>query len=446
MYICIDTIILTTIKHIDLQTYETIHLYQQASNFPFRHGNEHGKETCGTSLVPHFSIPFMKRFACILILVTLSPFSTQAQIKIDSFGRVIAGTNTIPYFDPDTVLTLSLQGKKAITNFGGTKLSFGDFGAWQRMGWNVFLGEYGNGDSDILWLHGKKGIRMTADDGNTVIGEFYCDDSSRVVIRPPIRTGGISVSSDDAFKYDKTQITDVIPLLKNLHAMSYRYIFPQDYTDGAEHQGDGCEQASCQSDKERADSARLSHIKSIRSAGLAEYGFLTLELESLFPEVVKTDAQGHKYVNYNSLIPIIVAAFQEQQREIATLQSALQELSISFNECCRMRSYLNGDDNTDDSDSKSGQLTPPNQPILYQNSPNPFNQTSTIEYHIPNNASSASIYIFTLNGVLMQSLPIMSFGHGQITINASALTAGMYIYSLTIDGQIVDTKRMILTE
>ena len=379
-----------------------------------------------------------------------APYSAQAQIKIDSFGRVIAGTNTVPYFDPDTVLTLSLQGKKALTNFGGTKLSFGDFGAWQRMGWNVFLGEYGNGDSDILWLHGKKGIRLTANDGNTVIGEFYCDDSSRVVIRPPIRTGGITVSSDDAFKYDITQITDVLPLLKNLHGMSYRYIFPQDYTDGAEHQGKGCELASCQSDKERADSSRLSRIKSIRSVGLVEYGFLTSELENMFPEVVQTDAQGHKYINYNNLIPIIVTALQEQQRAIATLQSALQELSINFQECCNMRLYPNGNDNTDDSDSKSSEqsnpLTPPNHPLLYQNSPNPFDQTTTIEYYIPNNATSAAIYIFTLNGILMRCLPIVSFGHGQTTINASVLAAGMYIYSLVIDGQIIDTKRMILTE
>ena len=52
----------------------------------------------------------------------------------------------------------------------------------------------------------------------------------------------------------------------------------------------------------------------------------------------------------------------------------------------------------------------------------------------------------SLQKVLMQSLPITAFGHGQITVDASSLTAGMYIYSLVVDGQIVDSKRMILTE
>jgi hypothetical protein len=33
-----------------------------------------------------------------------------------------------------------------------------------------------------------------------------------------------------------------------------------------------------------------------------------------------------------------------------------------------------------------------------------------------------------------------------VVINAGNLDAGMYLYSLIADGQIVDTKRMILTK
>ena len=49
-------------------------------------------------------------------------------------------------------------------------------------------------------------------------------------------------------------------------------------------------------------------------------------------------------------------------------------------------------------------------------------------------------------GRLLQSLPISSFGHGSVTISGSTLQAGMYVYSLVVDGQMVDTKRMILTK
>lgn len=393
---------------------------------------------------------------CIFFLTFLLTSTAQGQIKIDALGRVIAGTNTMAYFDPDTVLTLSLQGKKAINNYAGSKLGFGDFGAWRRRGWNVFIGEYGYTDSDILWLHGKKGIRMTANDGNTIIGEFYCDDSSRVFIRTHLRASGITISSDDNFKYNIVPITNAMSRLKNLNCKSYTYIFPLNYTLGNEQQGNGGNGTPiCQSDKERADSARMSRIETIRAAGTVNYGFLTSEIENLFPNAVETDADGHKFIDYSGLLPIVVTALQEQQNQIDNLLSVTNELRSQLTECCRNRTQPDDDDETDsgtdDSDTKSsgknnGENSSSQQAILYQNTPNPFTQATTIEYYIPSQASNATIYVFTLNGVLMQSLPITAFGHGQITINASSLAAGMYIYSLVIDGQIVDSKRMILTE
>ena len=36
--------------------------------------------------------------------------------------------------------------------------------------------------------------------------------------------------------------------------------------------------------------------------------------------------------------------------------------------------------------------------------------------------------------------------HNNITINARQLQAGMYMYSLLVDGREIDTKRMILTD
>ncbi len=42
--------------------------------------------------------------------------------------------------------------------------------------------------------------------------------------------------------------------------------------------------------------------------------------------------------------------------------------------------------------------------------------------------------------------PIDAFGHGSVEVSASSLLPGMYLYTLVVDGQIIDTKRMILTE
>jgi len=48
--------------------------------------------------------------------------------------------------------------------------------------------------------------------------------------------------------------------------------------------------------------------------------------------------------------------------------------------------------------------------------------------------------------VELMSFPIIQIGFNIITVYASALPAGMYLYTLVVDGVIIDTKRMILTK
>jgi len=51
-----------------------------------------------------------------------------------------------------------------------------------------------------------------------------------------------------------------------------------------------------------------------------------------------------------------------------------------------------------------------------------------------------------MNGTQLKSIPLNQKGNGSITINGSELKAGMYMYTLITDRQVVDTKRMILTD
>ena len=82
---------------------------------------------------------------------------------------------------------------------------------------------------------------------------------------------------------------------------------------------------------------------------------------------------------------------------------------------------------------------------LSQNAPNPFNQNTTIGYYLPANVSKAVIYVYNLQGVQIKSIPIYDRGNGSIVVSGNSLAAGMYIYSLITDGNLIDTKRMILT-
>ena len=84
--------------------------------------------------------------------------------------------------------------------------------------------------------------------------------------------------------------------------------------------------------------------------------------------------------------------------------------------------------------------------VLYQNSPNPFSVSTKIEYYLPADVQKATIYIYDMNGTQLKSIPLNQKGNGSITINGSELKAGMYMYTLIADGQVIDTKRMILTD
>ncbi|HOT13433.1 MAG TPA: T9SS type A sorting domain-containing protein [Bacteroidales bacterium] len=83
---------------------------------------------------------------------------------------------------------------------------------------------------------------------------------------------------------------------------------------------------------------------------------------------------------------------------------------------------------------------------LGQNAPNPFNQRTQINYYLPETVKQAALYIFDMNGLQIRTIAINTKGNGSITLHASELNAGMYLYTLIADGKEVDTKRMILTK
>jgi hypothetical protein len=83
---------------------------------------------------------------------------------------------------------------------------------------------------------------------------------------------------------------------------------------------------------------------------------------------------------------------------------------------------------------------------LHQNSPNPFIRITSIEYYLAEHVKNAVIYIYDMSGSQVKNILLDPKGYGNIIINGSDLKAGMYVYTLVADGQVVDRKRMIKTE
>jgi hypothetical protein len=52
-----------------------------------------------------------------------------------------------------------------------------------------------------------------------------------------------------------------------------------------------------------------------------QIGLIAQEVEALFPEMVRTDNQGYKSVNYGRMTPVLIEAIKEQQDEISQLKA-----------------------------------------------------------------------------------------------------------------------------
>ena len=81
--------------------------------------------------------------------------------------------------------------------------------------------------------------------------------------------------------------------------------------------------------------------------------------------------------------------------------------------------------------------------MLYQNTPNPFKEQTTIRFSLADDAQSASICIFDMTGKMIKKLPV-STGDTSVTLNGWELGEGMFLYSLIVNGKEIDTKRMII--
>jgi len=87
-----------------------------------------------------------------------------------------------------------------------------------------------------------------------------------------------------------------------------------------------------------------------------------------------------------------------------------------------------------------------NTAILGQNIPNPANGSTIIPFRIPQNCNSATIVITeTETGKLVNAIPV-SCKETNLSIEAGSIATGTYVYSLYIDGKLIDTKKMVLTK
>ena len=200
--------------------------------------------------------------------------------------------------------------------------------------------------------------------------------------------------------------------------------------------------------------------KSATSPTVAEYGVIAQEVQKVFPELVKTNTNGILAVNYSGLIPVLIEAVKEQQEQITAKTEAMDALArqtellqkvvaAQETEIAAMKAQLHTIVNTCCTQARQegdGIASPITGVKLYQNVPNPFSEKTEISFFLPQGTGAASLYIFNLQGSLLKEIPVTTRGKGSILIDGATLSPGMYIYSLVVNGQEADSKRMVLTK
>ena len=178
--------------------------------------------------------------------------------------------------------------------------------------------------------------------------------------------------------------------------------------------------------------SETSQLRSAEAVPSKAFGFLAQEVAEVMPEIVTLSSTGDSLVDYTAVIPVLVQAVKE-------LDATIQQLELQLDEKANLSDLQNNKNLTSKSLLSNA--------VMNQNTPNPFNSTTNISFTIPTSARSAFISICNLQGTQVKKFDIATRGEGSIMVSFSDLgVAGMYMYSLVVDGQLISTKRMLLVQ
>lgn len=162
--------------------------------------------------------------------------------------------------------------------------------------------------------------------------------------------------------------------------------------------------------------------------GKTHYALDADRLEEAFPDLVYERKDGSKVINYMEMIPLLVQSINELSAEIEVLKGQTSEGAAK-----KTRSATNR------------QASSLHQNKLYQNTPNPFKEQTVIRFSLADDVQDAAICIFDMTGKTIKKLPVSS-GMESVSIGGYELGEGMFLYSLVVNGQEIDTKKMIISK
>lgn len=191
-------------------------------------------------------------------------------------------------------------------------------------------------------------------------------------------------------------------------------------------------------------------------------GVIAQEIDRVAPSMIHdfnlTDKDGNETndqymaVNPNEFTYMLINATKSQQDVIEAQEKTINEQQKAIEtlqkQMASIQKMLGQNTNINESIKRNGQTVELNGTgkiaTLEQNTPNPFNGETQINYFLPETAKDAFLQVFDNQGKLLQEIAIEARGNGQITLKVSDLPTGTYHYNLVVDGKNLDNKKMIL--
>ena len=180
-------------------------------------------------------------------------------------------------------------------------------------------------------------------------------------------------------------------------------------------------------DKERlAKEIAAAEERNKITASQIHFGLSAQELQEIYPELVVEGQDGNFGINYIELVPILIRSIQELKQELDAVKGS-------------------GDAKTRSAYDEEDYKVVSTQNVLYQNNPNPFKEQTTIRFRLADDVQNASICIFDMSGKMLKKFPISS-GMESVSVAGYELGEGMFLYALIVNGQVIDTKKMLITK
>ncbi|PSR06497.1 MAG: hypothetical protein BRD49_00180, partial [Bacteroidetes bacterium SW_10_40_5] len=166
-------------------------------------------------------------------------------------------------------------------------------------------------------------------------------------------------------------------------------------------------------------------------------GIIAQEMKEIAPYMVIENDNGYYSYDANALWYILVNAVQEQQKVIKEeKQQRKEKIKQLEDRIADLESKMKGNHGSGDAapqvkpeNQKTVQLNNENinEPILYQNVPNPFQDETVIKYYLPEDSRNSELLIASAReGTVLKRISLEQSGKGQVNLQTDNLKTGTY--------------------